>query len=286
MLSRSRALDRPTEIVLGDVATEARASRARDLRPDLRRVHDATAQSPGRVAADRAVEPVADRDDEHSSRRPGARPVHPRDDVGVGAARGRCRGAPALLPEPKHQPRASDPVRAHLRADDREQAAPHTHRAPRGGGWEQQPGLPRRAEAISKAGVRRPDTGRAVRHGPRRRGWLLLTQDAVVRDRDLGPASARWLAATLQAWTCPRARKGLSGAGPEAGLFGAESEALAAVVGAVGANTIDLLGTPLAAPLAVEWAAARPEAEAGFQALLAPVHGACHRVKVHGPGLG
>ena len=63
MLSRSRALDRPTEIVLGDVATEARASRARDLRPDLRRVHDATAQSPGRVAADRAVEPVADRDE-------------------------------------------------------------------------------------------------------------------------------------------------------------------------------------------------------------------------------
>ena len=52
---------------------------------------------------------------------------------------------------------------AHLRADDREQAAPHTPRAA-GGAWEQQSGLPRRADAISKAGVRRPDTGRVVRH--------------------------------------------------------------------------------------------------------------------------
>ena len=58
------------------------------------------------------------------------------------------------------------------------------------------------------------------------------------------------------------------------------------VVGEVGADTIDLLSTSLAAPLAVEWAAARPEADAGFQALLAPCTAPCHRVKVDGPGLG
>ena len=53
---------------------------------------------------------------------------------------------------------------AHLRADDREQAAPHTHRAPRAEHGSDSQGLPRRADAISKAGVRRPDTGRVVRH--------------------------------------------------------------------------------------------------------------------------
>ena len=58
-----------------------------------------------------------------------ARPCIPGRCAGVGAARSRCRGAAALLPEAKHQPRPSDAVLAHLRADDREQAAPHTHRA-------------------------------------------------------------------------------------------------------------------------------------------------------------
>jgi hypothetical protein len=75
----------------------------------------------------------------------------------------------ALLPEAKHQPRPSDPVLAHLRAGDREQAAPHTHRAPRAEHARNSQGLPRRADAISKAGVRRPDIGRVVCHDQDRR---------------------------------------------------------------------------------------------------------------------
>ena len=46
--------------------------------------------------------------------------------------------------------------------DDPEQAAPHTHRAPRAEHGSNSQELPRRADAISKAGVRRPDTGRVV----------------------------------------------------------------------------------------------------------------------------
>jgi hypothetical protein len=95
----------------------------------------------------------------------GARRLHRRGRARVGAARSRCRGAAALLSEAKHQPRRSDPVLAHLRADDREQAVPHTHRAPRAKHGSNSQGLPRRADAISKAGVRWPDTGRVVRHG-------------------------------------------------------------------------------------------------------------------------
>ena len=94
----------------------------------------------------------------------GARPLHRRGRARVGAARSRCRGPAALLPEAKHQPRPSDPVLAYFRADDRDQAAPHTHRAPRAEHGSNGQGLPRRADAISKAGVRRPDTGRVVRH--------------------------------------------------------------------------------------------------------------------------
>ena len=85
--------------------------------------------------------------------------------MAVDTARSRCRGAAALLPEAKHQPRPSDPVLAHLRADDREQAVPHTHRAPRAEHGSNSQELPRRADAISKAGVRRLDTGRVVCHG-------------------------------------------------------------------------------------------------------------------------
>jgi hypothetical protein len=95
---------------------------------------------------------------------PGARPLHRRGRARVGAARSRCRGAAALLSEAKHQPRPSDPVLAHLRADDQEQAAPETQRAPRAEHGSNSQGLPRRADAISKAGVRWPDTGRVVRH--------------------------------------------------------------------------------------------------------------------------
>jgi hypothetical protein len=93
----------------------------------------------------------------------GARPLHRRGRARVGAARSRCRGAAALLSEAKHQPRPRDPVLAHLRADDREQAAPHTQRAPRVEHGSNSQGLPRRADAISKD-VRRPDTGSVVRH--------------------------------------------------------------------------------------------------------------------------
>jgi hypothetical protein len=39
-----------------------------------------------------------------------------------------------------------------------------THRAPRAEHGSNSQGLPRRADAISKAGVRRPDTGRVVCH--------------------------------------------------------------------------------------------------------------------------
>jgi hypothetical protein len=65
---------------------------------------------------------------------------------------------------PATQP-PSDPVLAHLRADDREQAGPRTHVARRRRSMGATvTGLPRRADAISKAGVRLPDTGRVLRH--------------------------------------------------------------------------------------------------------------------------
>ena len=131
----------------------------------------------------------------------GARPLHRRGRARVGAARSRCRGAAALLPEAKHQPRPSDPVLAHLRADDREQAAPHTHRAPRAEHGSNSQGLPRRADAISKAGVRRLDTGRVVRHGRERQRRPTLTIASTIhatrtgRSRSTGKqASAIWAA--------------------------------------------------------------------------------------------
>ena len=115
-----------------------------------------------------------------SGRRPldlssGARPLRRPARAGVGAARSRRRGAAALLPEAKHQPRPGDPLLAHLRANDREQAAPQTHRAPRAEHGSNSQGLPRRADAISKSGVRRPDTGRVVRHGRERQRRPALT---------------------------------------------------------------------------------------------------------------
>jgi len=113
----------------------------------------------------------------------GARPLHRRGGARVGAARSRCRGAAALLLEAKHQPRPSDPVLAHLRADDREQAVAHTHRAPRAEHGSNSQELPRRADAISKAGVRRLDTGRVVCHGLSREVAILLPRGAVVRSR-------------------------------------------------------------------------------------------------------
>ena len=64
---------------------------------------------------------------------------------------------------------------AHLRVDDREQAAPHTHRAPRAEHGSNSQELPRRADAISKAGVRRLDTGRVVCHGRERQRGPTLT---------------------------------------------------------------------------------------------------------------
>ena len=81
----------------------------------------------------------------------GARPLHRRGRARVGAARSRCRGAAALLPEAKHQPRPCDPVLAHLRADDQGQAAPRTHCAA-GGAWEQQSRVatPRRCNLESR----------------------------------------------------------------------------------------------------------------------------------------
>jgi len=113
----------------------------------------------------------------------GRETAHRRGGARVGAARSRCRGAAALLPEAKHQPRPSDPVLAHLRADDREQAVAHTHRAPRAEHGSNSQELPRRADAISKAGVRRLDTGRVVCHGLSREVAILLPRGAVVRSR-------------------------------------------------------------------------------------------------------
>ena len=124
----------------------------------------------------------------------GARPLHRRGRARVGAARGRWRGAAALLSEAKHQPRRSDPVLAHLRVDDREQAAPHTHRAPRAGDGSNSQGPPRGADAISKAGVRRLDTGRVVRHDLDRQGPPgrdRLRPNAAVRLRRTAPAARR-----------------------------------------------------------------------------------------------
>ncbi len=89
-----------------------------------------------------------------------------------------------LLPIGKAAAAAQRSVLAHLRADDWEQAAAHTHRAPRAEHGSNSQGLPRRADAISKAGVRRLDTGRVVRHALSSCGWLLLREDVVVRDLD------------------------------------------------------------------------------------------------------
>jgi len=68
------------------------------------------------------------------------------------------------FPEAKHQWRPSHPVLAHHRPDDREQAAPHTRPAPRAEHGSNSQGLPCHPEAIPKAGVRRPDTERMLRH--------------------------------------------------------------------------------------------------------------------------
>ena len=84
--------------------------------------------------------------------------------------KGRCRGSAALLPEAKHQPRPARSGACPPHADDREQAAPHTHRASRAEHGSNSQGLPRRADAMSEAGVRRPGMGRVVRHECNRRG--------------------------------------------------------------------------------------------------------------------
>jgi hypothetical protein len=95
---------------------------------------------PARAEASQTVDLVLAR------RRPlvsssGARPLHRRGRARVGAARSRCRGAAALLPEAKQQPRPSDPVLAHLRADEwGASGAANTSRAA-GGAWEQQSGV-------------------------------------------------------------------------------------------------------------------------------------------------
>jgi hypothetical protein len=95
---------------------------------------------PARAEASQTVDLVLAR------RRPlvsssGARPLHRRGRARVGAARSRCRAAAALLPEAKQQPRPSDPVLAHLRADEwGASGAANTSRAA-GGAWEQQSGV-------------------------------------------------------------------------------------------------------------------------------------------------
>ena len=104
-----------------------------------------------------------------SGRRPlaassGARSLHRRGRARVGAARSRCRGAAALLPEAKHQPPPSDPVLAHFaRMIGSKRRPTHIARRGRSMGATVRCCHPR-ADAISKAGVRQPDTGRAQRH--------------------------------------------------------------------------------------------------------------------------
>jgi hypothetical protein len=163
----------------------------------------------------------------------GARPLHRRGRARAGAARSRCRGAAALLSEAKHRPRPRIqclPTFARMTGSNRRaHASP-----PAGGAWEQQSeGLPRRADAISKAGVRRPDTGRVVRHEPSSCGWLLLALDAAVRDRARGldaqakrpreaddrsarrrqrPAAGPGVAERSRAtWTCPVVTDAIAG---------------------------------------------------------------------------
>ena len=131
-------------------------------------------------------------DDEHPSRR------RARDRCIAGAVRESVQlevgveGSSAAS-RAKHQPRPSDPVLAHLRADDREQAAPHTNRAPRAEHGSNGQGLPRRADAILKAGVRRLDTGRALGHASSR-----ATGPAFTSGRASG-RTGRWLCFARQA---------------------------------------------------------------------------------------
>jgi hypothetical protein len=116
----------------------------------------------------------------------GARPLHRRGRGRAGAARSRCRGAAALLSVEKHLPRPSvqcTPTFARMTANNR-----RAHASPAAGrAWEQQSAAATRAVAISKAGARGPDAGRVVRHGPSRRGRLLLRQDAIARRSRFGP---------------------------------------------------------------------------------------------------
>ena len=116
---------------------------------------------------------------------------------------GQCRGAAALLPQ--HQPWPSDPVLAHFAWMTGSKRRP-THiarrRAEHGSNSE---GLPRRADAISKAGVRRPDTGRVVCHErTRQRGPTLTvasTIHAVRAGRSPPTDRARRQAASRQSGT-------------------------------------------------------------------------------------
>ena len=92
-----------------------------------------------------------------------------------------CRGAAALIPEAKQQPRPGDPVLAHLRADDREQAAPYTHRAPRAGHGSNSQGPPLRSDAISKQ----------ASAGPTRDAWFATVAVAASCDHRQSPNCAR-----------------------------------------------------------------------------------------------
>jgi hypothetical protein len=126
---------------------------------------------PARAEASQTVDLVLAR------RRPlvsssGARPLHRRGRARVGAARSRCRAAAALLPEAKQQPRPSDPVLAHLRADEwGASGAANTSRAA-GGAWEQQSGVatPGRCNLES----RRAPARHGTRGSPRQGQWRLV----------------------------------------------------------------------------------------------------------------
>ena len=81
---------------------------------------------------------------------------------------------PVPLREVKHQRPTSDPVLAQARTGGCEQATAPTH-DPRGIDQSSGQSRPRRVVAIVKADVRRPDSGRAQRHGRERQRRPMLT---------------------------------------------------------------------------------------------------------------
>jgi pimeloyl-ACP methyl ester carboxylesterase/DNA-binding CsgD family transcriptional regulator len=109
------------------------------------------------------------------------------------------------------------------------------------------------------------DDGTTVSYAVAGRGPVLVWVPGWISHVELGwalPAERRFCEALGDGRTVVRYDRpgcGLSGPAPDRDLVELEMEVLDAVVHAVGAERVDLLGTSMSVPLAVAWAARRPE---------------------------